>query len=294
MAFADKEGGTYNVHITDDLKSHGTWEYIDFKFTLPHSCYILFWRRDESKFTRDLAKSITKYVRDDLKDFIDEGKWNGSTWHQKIRQKLVNANTCLVLAWDEMVLPEQYYNWKEFSEIAYDISKEESKVIMEPGSTHDRELDIYDGKIDFNRQNNPILDSYSTRSTKYTGYKIPSDEVIKKYATEMWLENYEEANVLLSKHYNIFPATIDTKRDAEEFVKYDFVNHTITFNLSKLSELDKRIPALFLGFFKHLSCVNDWRFDEDPFTSMAMEKTEAEKFSFDTIQRMLEIGIDPR
>ncbi len=193
-----------------------------------------------------------------------------------------------------MILPEQYYNWKEFSEIAYDISKEESKVIMEPGSTHDRELDIYDGKIDFNHQNNPILDSYSTRSTKYTGYKIPSDEVIKKYATEMWLENYEEANVLLSKHYNIFPATIDTKSDAEEFVKYDFVNHPITFNLSKLSELDKRIPALFLGFFKHLSCVNDWRFDEDPFTSITMEKIEAEKFSFDTIQRMVEIGIEPR
>jgi len=115
LAFADREGEVHDVHITDELNSGGTWEYIDFKFTLPHSCYILIWRRDKKKFDRENAREVTKYVRDDLREFIDEGKWNGSGWHTKIKQKLVDSGNCLVLAWDEMELPLWYETWEEFA-----------------------------------------------------------------------------------------------------------------------------------------------------------------------------------
>ncbi len=294
LAFVDKFGDTHDMHITDELNSGGTWEYIDFKFTLPHSCYILIWRRDRKKIDRKNAQDVAKYTRDDLKDFVDEGKFSGSLWHQKIRQKIVDCNNCLVLAWDEMILPEFYDTWEEFVNEVFEMVKEKSREITKPGSRHDQELAIYEGKIDFDKQDNPILKSYSVRTNKFAGYKIPSDEIIKKYVTEMMLENYNDANIILSEHYGIFPAEIETEEVGETIIEYDFVNHKILLNLETISEFELKIPALFLGFFKHLSCVKDWRFDDDPYTSITLEKTEAEKFSHSTIQRMLEIGIDPR
>ncbi|KAF6247117.1 hypothetical protein C6990_05400 [Nitrosopumilus sp. b3] len=294
LAFADEYGTIHDMHITDELNSGGTWEYIDFKFTLPHSCYILIWRRDRKKIDRKNAQAIAKYVRDDLEDFIDEGKFNGSSWHQKIRQKIADNNNCLILAWDEMILPEDYDTWEEFVQDAYKIIKEKSEDIIKPGSRHDQELAIYKGKINFDNQDNPILAAYGTRTNKYTGYKIPSDDIIRKYVTEMLLENYDDANILLSEYYGIFPAKIDTEINGDMIVEYDFVNHKILLNLENIMDFELKIPALFLGFFKHLSCVNNWSFDSDPYKNILLEKTTAEKFSYEIIQRMLEIGIDPR
>ena len=290
----DEAGEVYDVHITDELDSFGTWEYIDFKFTLLHSYYILIWRGDKKKFTGENSRSVAKYVRDDLKEFVDEGKWNGSEWHQKIRQKLVASKNCLVLAWDDMTLPEFFDSWDDFADESYKVSKEKVVEIVKPGSRHEHELSIYEGKMNLDRKNHPILKSYDARKNKFSNYEIPSDDVIKKYVTEMLLENYDEANILLSKHYGIFPAIIDSSNKRELFVEYDFVNHVIFLDVKKISSLDLRIPALLLGFFKHLSCVRDWTFSNDPYQSILKEKHEAEKFTFDTIQKMLEIGIDPR
>ena len=49
LAFGDNDGGISDVHISDDLRSMGTWEYIDMQFSLPYSKYILIWRRDGKK-----------------------------------------------------------------------------------------------------------------------------------------------------------------------------------------------------------------------------------------------------
>lgn len=294
MAFADNTGNVYNVHITDDLNSHGTWEYIDFKFTLPHSCYVLIWRRDEKIIDKNNAKYLTKYVRDDLKDFVEEGKLSDSTWHSKIYKKTVDNNKCLVLQWDEMLLPEKHSTWKEFARECFDVAKKESEEILRPGSLHDRELEIYEGKMNLDNQNNAILDSYSARTIKYPGYKIPSDKIIKRFVTEVLLENYDGANRILSKHYDVFPATIDTQHDGDALIWYDFVNHIILFDMSRIPDFSLRIPSMFMGFFKHLSCVKDWKYNDNPYQSVLQEKTEAEKFSYDAVQRMLKIGIDPR
>ncbi len=295
LAFADNEGEVHDVHITDELNSIGTWEYIDFKFTLPHSCYILIWRRDKKRFDKENTRDVTKYVRDDLKEFTEEGEMNGSVWHQKIKQKLVDSKNCLILAWDKMELPLWWDTWEEFAKDIHEIAKNESKQIVKPGSRHDQDLTIYEGKIDFNRQDNPILKSYSTRKNKYIGYTIPSDETIQKYVTELLLENYADANIILSKHYDVFPATLETEGDfGKSFVEYDFVNHRILLDVERLATLELRIPALLLGFFKHLSCVKDWVFSTNEYESILLEKGEAEKFSYETIQKMLEIGIDPR
>ena len=54
MAFANSDGSAvmvYDVHITDDLKSHGTWEYVDFAFLAPNAELMFVWRRDDKQFT---------------------------------------------------------------------------------------------------------------------------------------------------------------------------------------------------------------------------------------------------
>ena len=187
----DEKGEIYNVHITDGLNSYGTWEYIDFKFTLPHSYYILIWRRDKKKFNKENAL-VTKYIRDDLRDFIEEGRINGSNWHNKIIQKLVDSNSCLVLVWDTIILPEPYLLWKNFCDDVSEIVKKESKEIVKPGSSHEQELAIYEGKMILEEQNNPIYKSFAARSKKFPSFKIPTDEVIQQYVIEMLLESVSE------------------------------------------------------------------------------------------------------
>jgi len=59
------------VHVTDDLETGGTWEYVEHAFAAPGAELMSVWRRDGKKFTKK-SDCVTKYVRDDLKEFMDE------------------------------------------------------------------------------------------------------------------------------------------------------------------------------------------------------------------------------
>ena len=155
FAFGDNDGNINDVHISDDLQSIGTWEYIDMHFSLPHSKYILIWRRDHKKITRKNADVLFKYIKDNMKEFSMEGvdenatgvhdDENGGQVH--IRRKLTRDHDCLILAWDKMALPEQFSTWTEFLSWAYDLMENEICAIGKPNSRHDRELAIYEGRI---------------------------------------------------------------------------------------------------------------------------------------------------
>ena len=62
FALCDSDGNIYDVHISDDLRSTGTWEYIEHNYSLPHSHYLLIWRRDQEKITQKNASVLFKYI----------------------------------------------------------------------------------------------------------------------------------------------------------------------------------------------------------------------------------------
>jgi hypothetical protein len=137
----------YDVHVTDDLKSPGTWEYVDLAFSHPSAKFMLVWRRDGKKFSTSETNYMTKYVRDDLEEFISEGMDSDSKWHTRILKKMVDSNSCLILAWDEFELPELYGSWLELVRENKEMVREEVKKIAKGKSLHDRKLDIYEGKM---------------------------------------------------------------------------------------------------------------------------------------------------
>jgi len=151
MAFVDKDGVLFEVHPSDDIMSMGTYEYIDFKMTLPHSYYVFMWRRDGSKFTVSESEKLRKYVKWDLDDetdklfeeyverFDDELEW-------PLFEKLLDDNRCLVLALYEMKLPDGYYNWQGF----FEWTKELVDELMEDEdwiAQHDKQLKLYEGRL---------------------------------------------------------------------------------------------------------------------------------------------------
>jgi len=150
MAFVNTDGlifSIYDVHVTDDLKTHGTWEYVDFAFSAPNAELMLIWRRDGKKFTPSEVNYVTGYVKDDLQEFIDEGKDSGPTWHDKILKKVVGSNSCVILAWDKFNLPDLYGRWNELAQEVKEIAMKEVERITKGKSLHDKKLDIYEGKI---------------------------------------------------------------------------------------------------------------------------------------------------
>jgi len=150
LAFVANDGGVYAVHPTDDLKSHGTYEYIDFKFTLPHSYYIFIWRRDDEKFTIKEAEDVRKFVEDDLEDFVSEGAGQATNF-LKIVKKLPDDKKCLILAWDKMILPDYdpffEFSWVEFIGYVRELADYELGSIAEGNSEHDKELSLYEGRF---------------------------------------------------------------------------------------------------------------------------------------------------
>lgn len=298
MAFADEDGEPYDLHLTDDLQSYGTLEAIDFKFSLPHSNYILIWRRDGKKFTSQESKYVTKYVRDDMKDFISDGDpGDGEKWHYKVAMKMIDEGSCLILAWDKMKLPEQYDGWDEFSFVMNEFANEESEEISKPGSLHERELAIYEGKLNPELLGENIVElNHKLRSHAYDRYQIPSDNVLREYFMCMKEKNYVNACELLAAHYNIVEPLIEMKDNlpGTVFVYYDFVNHTIVFSPLRMPEFWQQVPTLLAGFFRHLALSKDWKFSVNPSESIQREKDEADRFVQESLNRLIDIGLDPR
>ena len=147
LVFGNDNGSIHDVHISDDLRSMGTWEYIDINFSLPYSKYILIWRRDGKKITRKNADVLFKYIKDDMEEFAMEGRYEGGTSQVSIRRKLPRDHDCFILAWDKMLLPENYSTWTEFLDWAYDAVMEKTLALGKPNSRHDKELAIYEGRM---------------------------------------------------------------------------------------------------------------------------------------------------
>ena len=147
FALCDSDGNIYDVHISDDLRSTGTWEYIEHNYSLPHSHYLLIWRRDQEKITQKNASVLFKYIKDDLEEFVIEGRDEGNAGQVHIRRKITRDHDYLVLAWDKMSLPKQFSTWAEFLNVSYMMVDGESSVIAKPNSRHDRKLAIYEGQM---------------------------------------------------------------------------------------------------------------------------------------------------
>lgn len=298
MAFADEDGEPYDLHLTDDLQSYGTLEAIDFKFSLPHSNYILMWRRDGKKFTSQESKYVTKYVLDDMKDFISDGDPDAEEkWHYKVTMKMADEGSCLILAWDKMKLPEQFDSWDEFSFVMNEFANEESEEISKPGSLHERELAIYEGKLNPEMRGENIVElNHKIRTHAYDGYRIPSDNVLREYFIRMKEKNYVNACELLAIHYNIVEPLIEIKDNlpGTVFVYYDFVNHTIVFSSLRMPEFWQQVPTLLAGFFRHLALSKDWKFSVTSSESIQREKDEADRFVQESLNRLIDIGLDPR
>jgi len=297
MAFADEGGEPYDLHLTDDLQSYGTWEAIDFKFSLPHSNYILIWRRDGKKFTPRESKYVTKYVRDDMKDFISDGDSDAKEkWHYKVTMKMVDNDSCLILAWDKMKLPEQYDIWGEFSFFIRDFLDENIDEISKPGSLHERELAIYEGRIPEMLGENIVELNHKLRSNAYDRYEIPSDSVLREYFMRLKERGYVDACKPLAVHYKITEPSVKMENNlpGTVIVYYDFVNHVIVLSPSRIPEFWQQVPAILAGFFNHLALSKDWRFSKDSSESIQREKDEADKFVQESLNRLIDIGLDPR
>jgi len=156
MTFVAHDGGIYAVHPTDDLKSAGTIEYIDFKFTLPHSYYIFVWRRDRKNFTAKEAETVRKFVEWDMEDFINSGDEDQDAYCKVVKKLTMNKN-CLILAWDKMILPEDELDWSSFVDDVREATDEELGNIAEGMSAHDKELAVYEGRIFENETSREFL-----------------------------------------------------------------------------------------------------------------------------------------
>ncbi|MCE2506228.1 MAG: hypothetical protein J4F36_07135 [Nitrosopumilaceae archaeon] len=119
FGFLDKNGVSYDYHISDDLKDNRTWESIDFKFSLPDSKYILIWRRDREKITPSEAKKIFEYIKDDMEEFMFEttNEYAGEGSQTKISSMLLPTKDCLIISYDEFILPPGNINWKNFTDL---------------------------------------------------------------------------------------------------------------------------------------------------------------------------------
>lgn len=295
MAFADEDGEPYDFHLTDDLKSHGTWESIDFRFSLPHSYFILIWRRDGKKFTPTEANYVAKYIRDDMKDFMSDGDPD-IKYQAKILRKMVDSDRCLIVAYDRMKLPEQYEDWKEFAVYMKEFAEEQATEISKLGSQHEIEEAIFEGRLDPLSSMNQLEESFRMRSVNYTNCKIPSDGVLIRYYVKVQSKRFDEAGNLLANHYGIASPSIDTSAvlPGRAYVYYDLVNQTIVLEPSKIPEFYLQLPAFLIGFFRYMAHVKDWKFSSEPSESMERERNEAERFMGESIQRLLALGLDPR
>ena len=151
MAFVAYDGGLYDIHPSDGLLNIGTIEYVWFKSTLPHSRYIFIWRRDKNKFTANEAEKLRKYVKWNLDDETDDvfEKYNERFDEElefPVFEKILDDNRCVVLALDEMKLPDEDYEWEELL-AQTKISMVEMMEDKEWMTQHDKELKLYDGSF---------------------------------------------------------------------------------------------------------------------------------------------------
>ena len=147
MAFAsfDSEAWTVSdVHVSEDLLSHGTWEIIDIYFSKEADIMFIY-RNDGKKLTDTEATGIHEYVVADMEDYTSEGEGD---WHKSIHKHLTESEKCLILSYDkpalEMFDSEEF--WSDVEDSAYDHVIKGAEKIAEGKTDHDKLSDILTGK----------------------------------------------------------------------------------------------------------------------------------------------------
>ena len=120
FGFADKYGIAFSYHMADGLHDNRTWESVEFKFSMPHSQYLLVWRRDYKKITDEESQMLVDYVKEDMEDFTSQGEQSGPGTQTKIMHLLLPSREYLVMAYDELAVPGEYESWEEFAYFVFD------------------------------------------------------------------------------------------------------------------------------------------------------------------------------
>ena len=145
FGFAEKHGITYGYHMSDFLQDPVTWKSVEFKFSTPNSQYLLVWRRDNKKITDEESQILVDYVKEDMEDFTSEGEQSGPRTCTKILHMLLPSRECLVMAYDELVLPEEYESWEDFTGSAFYDVWDLSENAVEQGGYDEKIEKILDG-----------------------------------------------------------------------------------------------------------------------------------------------------
>ncbi len=295
FGFTDIDGEPYDFHISDDLQSSRTWESVEFKFSLPHSKYILIWKQDGTKFGKKEANDIVEYVKEDMEEFMSEGEVvdKGKEGTQsKISSMMTPSNDYLIIGYDRLILPQGNINWKNYADMISIYIDDMIEESIQGGNDSERIEDILEGK----EIKNPILENFRSRTIQYTNYPKPSDKILVNIYELIKNKKYNDASLLLSGFYDITPPKIKIETDLinSTYVFYDLINITLFMDITKIPEFWQQLPAFFMGFFCHLSLVSNWAYGDDPEKSILIEKKEAEKFCNDCIQRLIQLNRDPR
>ena len=151
FGFANADGITYGYHMSDDLQDHVTWESVEFKFSMPDSQYLLIWRRDNKKMTDEESQRLVGYVKEDMEDFTSEGTQSGPGTQTKILHMLLPSRDYLVMAYDELALPDMCESWEEFAYSIFDEVCGRSEKAADQGGGHNEKIeDVLSGNVFYN------------------------------------------------------------------------------------------------------------------------------------------------
>jgi|YelNatPaOPRAMG01_1025707.scaffolds.fasta_scaffold119442_1 hypothetical protein len=105
-------------------------------------------------------------------------------------------------------------------------------------------------------------------------------------------DKLQEACDLLAKVYDIKSAKIvlSIEKSPESFLVYNFIDEEVILYIENLPSSVKKIYALLLGFFEHLSAMKSWRFHDDPELSHDKQRKEAELFATRIMDRYVAMG----
>ena len=82
-----------------------------------------------------------------MEEFAMEGRGEKNASQVYVRRKLTRDHDCFILAWDKMLLPEQFFTWTEYLYLVYNHVMEKTLALGKPNSRHDKELAIYEGRM---------------------------------------------------------------------------------------------------------------------------------------------------
>lgn len=285
-----KKGKLQDVHVSDDVKEHSTWEYIFDSFSLAD--IMLIWPRPARRFRNKEPEQLLKYVRRDMQDDCDD---LGKKPSEAIEMKLVGGG-CLVIGWTPIKLPKGYSSWDELTDaVAVGVLEAVRKMAEAENSQHDLRLRLYDSRLPLSSEEQ-LKERYALRSRPYERCNIPTDEVLREYLDLIRNSKYEQAGKMLSEFYGIDPPNVyaGTNLPGQMYVFYDLAHRTVMISPERIPEIWQQVPAFLMGFFLHLSNSKDWSFSTDIEESGSMERAEAENFAGRVVHRLIDIGLNPR